>query len=459
MKAPAAALPSLRREVATSLIIVASVWFLAIFVTIAYGIRHEVDDLMDDALQEAAEVLYGTLVLHMPLSPEMAGDTLPAPPHHEHLVWQIVDQDLQVTLRSHRAPSTPMLATLVPGLSDGFEHRRVYAIRLPEQRHVLLVGQNRFERLEARWEAIAIVGSSGVVVSLVCAGWMRRRMVRTLRPLHELSEQIKAYDPTNAQIELPAPSHQEFVQVRSAIVDLGGRLAHRLEQEHAFSAHAAHALRTPLAGMDAQLAMAMKDAPEPTRKRLLRARQAAARLTSVVTSLLTLFRSQSTPNLQPVWIGSVVERLPIEGLAIHVQQQAPLTVDADLVAAALSNLLDNSRRYGAKNCWLSVQSVQSSQTLTVRDDGCGLAQAQIDRLQAGIDAPIGDGPGGLGLKLAALVARAHRGRLRIAAIAPDGGGLSVSLSFWEEGLPPVTESDIRRKPAHPPATDSHDAIS
>ena len=317
MTASATVLPSLRRELAKSLIVVASVWFLAIFVTIAYGIRHEVDDLMDDALQEATEVLYGTLVLHMLPFPVTNGDTLPAPPHQEHLVWQVVDQDRRVTLRSHWAPSTPMLEKVVPGLSDGLDHRRVFAIDLPQTGHVLLVGQNRLERLEARWEAIAIVGSSGAAVSLVCAGWMRRRVIHALRPLHDLSEQIKAYDPTNVQTELPAPSHQEFVQVRTAILDLGRRLAHRIEHEHAFSAHAAHALRTPLAGLDAQLAMAMKDVEEPTRKRLLRARQAAARLTSVITSLLTLFRSNATPDLRPVWISSVVERLPIEGLTIH----------------------------------------------------------------------------------------------------------------------------------------------
>ncbi len=191
MKEPIDALPSLRRELARSLIVVGSVWLLAVFVTMAYGIRHEIDDLMDDALQEAAEVLYGNLVLHMPHLPQEFGDTLPAPAHRERLVWQIVDPRLHVVLRSHWAPPLPISTTGQLGLSDGIDHRRVYAMRLPRGGHVLLVGQDRVERLESRWEAIAIVGFSGIGVSLVCAFWMRRRVALALKPLSELAEQIK----------------------------------------------------------------------------------------------------------------------------------------------------------------------------------------------------------------------------------------------------------------------------
>lgn len=452
MKTPADRLPSLRRELATSLVVVGGVWLLAVFLTMAYGIRHEIDDLMDDALHEAAEVLYGTLVLDLPALAQVSGDTLPAPPHQEKLFWQIVDQNQHVVLRSHGAPPAPMLASFVPGLSDGLDHRRVYAMRLPQDRHVLLVGQDHMERLESRWEAIAVVGASGAVVSLVCALWMRRRVVRALQPLHELSEQIKAYDPGQSQAQLPAPSRQEFVAVHGAIMDLGRRLARRVEQEQAFAAHAAHALRTPLAGMDAQLAMAMKEVPQAAQKRLLRAREAAARLKKVINSLLVLFRSHAALELEPVWIRDLVALLPIERLDVHVEQQSPLTADANLVAAALSNLLDNAQRGGARNCWIGVQVAETAQTLTLRDDGPGLSQDRIDRLQAGVDQPADEGRAGLGLKLAALVARAHHGRLRIAPAQRLQGGFQVSLSFWENAAVASIGPATGQIPAPAPAT-------
>ena len=44
----------------------------------------------------------------------------------------------------------------------------------------------------------------------------------------------------------------------NAISGLGDRLASHVAHDDAFAAHAAHALRTPLAGMDAQLAVAIR---------------------------------------------------------------------------------------------------------------------------------------------------------------------------------------------------------
>jgi signal transduction histidine kinase len=116
--------------------------------------------------------------------------------------------------------------------------------------------------------------------------------------------------------------------------------------------------------------------------------------------------------------------------------------DANLLAAVLANLLDNSIQYGARHCWVHCGSAPDrSQTLSVTDDGPGLPEARRRVLQEGLDRG-GDGDaGGLGLKLAALVARAHRGRLVIEAGRPGGTGLSVTIVLWSErpaaGAPPV----------------------
>ncbi len=431
----AAHLPSLRRELARSLTLISAVWLLAVFFTMAFGVRHEVDDLLDDGLQESAEVLYGPLVLHPPHLPSTTGASLPAPPHDERLVWQIVDQDQHVVLRSHKAPAMPLLADFKAGLSDSPGNWRVYAMRLPTAGQLLYVGQPAIERLEARYEVIVIVGASGVAVGLLCAVWLRRRVALALEPMKELSEQVMAYDPMRAQTELPSPSRQEFVEIRDAIVDLGRRLAARVENEQAFAAHAAHALRTPLAGMDIQLAMAIKEASGTTRPRLQRAREAVDRLKRVVTSLLALFRSNAALDLQEVDICALVSRLPIEALRVRASQESPLKADPDLLAAALLNLLDNAVRYGAKTCWLSCRSVGSSSWLNLRDDGPGLAPDRRATLQETLDRPTDEAFVGLGLKLAALVARAHHGKLVIEETAPDSPGFSVTMVLWLDEPP------------------------
>ena len=348
---------SLRRELARTLTLISGVWLLAVFLVMAFGIRHEVDDLLDDALQESAEVLWGTLVLHGPDLHLEQGPVLPAPPHDERLVWQIIQEDrAQVLLRSHKAPATALLERFQRGPIDTPAHWRVYALRLPQlpsqPQRFLVVGQPRFERLESRYEVIALVGASGLLVGGLCAVWLRRRVMALMRELQALSRQIQAYDPMQPITNLPVAQRQEFVQVRDAVHDLGRRLARRIESEQAFAAHAAHALRTPLAGVDAQLAMALREVGSTAQPRIARSREALARLKRVITALLTLFRSQADLDLRPIDLSRLVAHLPVEGLQAHVQQDHPLQADANLLAAVLSNLLDNAARYGARNCWI-----------------------------------------------------------------------------------------------------------
>ena len=433
---PPRKLPSLRRELARTLAVGSAVWLLAVFLTVAFGIRHQVDDLMDGALQESAEVLFGLVATRATSLPLASGTAMPAPPHEERLVWQIVDQHDKVLLRSHKAPLTPLLRQFRPGLSDGTGGWRIYAMRLPAEQHLLYVGQPGGDRLESRYEAIAMVGVSGLMVGLACALWMQRRVARAMQPLHDLTAQVQSYDPMGPQPVLPASTRQEFVEIRDAVVDLGGRLARHVQSERAFAAHAAHALRTPLAGMEAQLAMAMKEASDAARPRLKRAREAVVRLKRVITSLLTLFRSQGDLALKEVDLAELLPHLTLESLAVHVTQDCTLRADPDLLAAALANLLDNAVRYGAHACWVDCRCEGSRQYVRVRDDGPGVSPARCQALQEAADRPIDHEFAGLGLKLAALVARTHKGRLLIDGAAPDGRGFSVTMVLWADAPGP-----------------------
>lgn len=428
--------PSLKKELIRSLTLISALWLAAVFLTMAFVVRDEVNELMDNALQESAEVIYGILVIHNSDLPLDGRHVLPAPTHEERLVWQVVTNTRQVVLRSHKAPEAPLIQVFKPGFGNAPGQWRVYAIPMPNPTQMLFVGQQTAERVESRIEAIATVGFAGLAVGLAGAFWMRQRMLRALRPLRDLSEQIKLYDPMNPQTRLAAPTRQEFVDVQEAISDLGARLARRVEGEQAFAAHAAHALRTPLAGMDAQLAVALKEASDATRPHLQRTRDAVVRLKRVVTSLLALFRTGADLDLQPVNLPELVSRLPVQGLHIHASQTGDLRADPNLLAAALVNLLDNALRYGARTCWVSSRVDGSTQFVTLRDDGPGIAPERCAELQHSADQPVDAAFAGLGLKLAALVARAHHGRL---VIGPDAqnpsalpSGFTISLVLWSD---------------------------
>src|SRR3954465_8318083 len=110
--------PSIRKRLSGTLFVVSIAWALAVSFVVWVSVRHEVDDLMDDTLQESAEILYGLLSFNASQLPLDGSGSLPAPAHAERLVWQIVSADQRVLLRSHTAPAKPFLAKPAPGLNS-----------------------------------------------------------------------------------------------------------------------------------------------------------------------------------------------------------------------------------------------------------------------------------------------------------------------------------------------------
>jgi signal transduction histidine kinase len=259
--------------------------------------------------------------------------------------------------------------------------------------------------------------------------WLRIRIKRELAPLRRLSQDVADFDPLKPHEKLAAVTRSELLPIHKAISDLGSRLERRMANERAFTAHAAHALRTPLAGMDAQLAMAIKESAPEARPRLQKTREAAARLTRVVTALLTLFRSGVDIQWQRQNLASLLERLPVEGLEVRVEEPGFVDADPDLLSAALINLLDNAVRHGATMVNIQCATDGNEQRLTIADNGPGIPREQLAHIQTAIASQDYQGHVGLGLVLADIVARAHGGRLQL---QPDTDGFVVMLTFTRQ---------------------------
>lgn len=426
-------LPSLRVELSRTLGLISAAWLLTVLLTVMFAVRHEVDELMDDTLRESAEVIYGLLSVQASLPSEALAQVLPAPPHRERLVWQVVDQQGLVLRRSHMAPRHALHSPDSAGIADTSDGWRVFAMPLPEEAGTLFVAQTRVERKESRYESILFVAFAAFLASIFWALLLNSRVAQTLHPLAALSRQIQNYDPLQPETDLAQPTRAEIEEVTASIRGLGARLAQRVQNERAFAAHAAHALRTPLAGMDAQLALAQREVSDAARPRIERARAAAERLKRVVTSLLALFRSAGEVESETMQLTELANRLLVDRLELHVPRAGTVCGDPNLITAALANLLDNSVRHGAQNAWLEVHSEGNCQFLTLRDDGPGVESERLSQLQTELSSTSVADRVGLGLRLAKLVAQAHGGDLSIKNIEHEGsstgGGFVVQLTL------------------------------
>ena len=461
------ALPSIRTRLANALAVWAVVWSLAVGAAVWLAAAREVDELLDDGLQSSAELIAAIAVNvdHLP-APEASGAALPAAGGAtERFAWQVVARDGTVALRSPRAPAAPWLVTPTAGFSDSAGWR-LFGLALAADGRMLYAAQSRDARQEARAEVAMGVVLAALAVGLLGHLWLRSQVRRELQPLLTLSDRLQRLDvdaavesaPKAAALRRPPPrgggetggaarrlflmiapgsakadrpprgsskvakphllesgdrhlgpaERRELQPVHQALDALMERLALRMATERAFSAHAAHALRTPLAGIDAQLAVALRECPSALAPRLQRVRDAAVRLQGVVAALLGLFRTGSPPVRAPVDVARLLARLPVAGLQVQAHANAPVLADADLLAAALVNLLDNAQRHGAQQ--VTVQTTAAG-GMRLDDDGPGVPALRRQQLQAALDAQAYDGVTGLGLMLADRVARAHGGRL------------------------------------------------
>jgi len=430
---------SIRSRLLRALSLWALLWCGALALAVWLAVREETDELLDDTLQAAAEVLVGPLRSAAPASPasgpegmEAAGD--------RRFVWQLVSHDGPAVVLRHSmaAPATPLQATPRPGFSS-LPSWRVYGVALGQGSQLLYVAQTTRERGEAMAELGFAVLLAGLPTGLLGLLWLRVRVRQELAPLQDLSQRLAAHDPLQPGATLGPATHAELQAVHQAIDALAGRLVQRVAQERAFTAHAAHALRTPLAGIDAQLAVALREAPEPLLPRLQRVRSAATRLQRVVVGLLALFRSGVELQRQPLNLPALLERLAPEGLSVDVQASHALSGDADLLTAALLNLLDNARRHGARRVHISTPAPE---VLRLHDNGEGADATRRQAWQDALDHQDYQGRTGLGLMLADLVARAHGGRLRLLPSA-DGFALELQLAAPATPLSTTPQTDAR----------------
>ena len=225
------------------------------------------------------------------------------------------------------------------------------------------------------------------------------------------------------------------VEVRAAgmaFLDMRARIERQIEQRTLMLSGVSHDLRGPLTRM--KLGLSLMEETEDT-VALLSDVQEMQRL---VDEFLAFARgdAQEEPSLvDPAQlVADIVAKTQRGGQDVALgacHGQGHVRIRPQAVTRALDNLLGNALRYGTK-ARLSYHLTDRSLRLVVEDNGPGIPAAQRDealrpftRLDAARDPNHGGGVG-LGLSIAADIARSHGGVLRLGQSA-DLGGLMAEL--------------------------------
>ncbi|WP_051760992.1 GAF domain-containing sensor histidine kinase [Herbidospora cretacea] len=234
-------------------------------------------------------------------------------------------------------------------------------------------------------------------------------------------------------------THERMIAAR--LEDATTSLRHSLDHQRRFTADASHELRTPLAGLRAQLEEAQLHPDETDLPDLLHhALSDVDRLQAILTDLLSLARSESTPltALEPVDLAELVEAETAHRIGDPHPARLDLApgVRAEAVpiqiCRVLNNLLDNAQRHAAHDVTVGVRRTGDIAELSVTDDGPGVRPAEREhifqpftRLDSARSRDLGGT--GLGLAIARDIARAHHGTLHVEDATPNGARFVLRL--------------------------------
>lgn len=413
-----AALPSIARRLLWVTGLGSLLIALAVTAAAVLTVDAEVDELLDDGLKASAAQLAPLLLESGSAPPPVRPDA----DEEMRFAWAWFDGAGRL-LRASPGAQGPDWQPVAPGFADR-THWRLYGLTLRSGQGLLVVAQTRAERKEVRGEVSGYALAAALALAALGLPLLAWWSQRELRPLQSLADRLAGFDaarhdPGSLAEQLGPPARAELGPIHEALRQIGERLGARLAFEREFTAQAAHLLRTPLAGIDAQLAVALKELPE--QPRLQRVREASRRLQHLLLALLRLFRNAPELRRMPLDARALLAGLPLGALQLQDGPACHLDADAELLAAALLNLVDNAQRHGATRLWLTQPEAGSLQLV---DDGTGLGDAERQALRARLAS--GSADQGLGLRLAQLVAEAHGGAL---ALPESVQGFAVCLKL------------------------------
>ena len=346
----------------------------------------------------------------------------------------------------------------LPRSPDGGDSEPSYAQQRDARREIVMAGPYRIDVLVGRSiqkelsELRSLAGSvlgTGLAVLLfgVAGGWfIAKRAIRPIQAISSTAESISASDfSRRIDIESTETELGSLATVLNATFD---RLQEAFEDQARFTADASHELRTPVAAILAQTAMARRRerSPREYREVIDACYVVARRMKSLVDGLLTLARTDAD-NLDlrheefdlrktAEECSRMVEAIAVKrGISFEVDL-APVTLsgDPDRISQVITNLLTNAVRYNRKGGRVSValRDEGADAVLSVSDTGVGIVpddRARIfDRFYRVDKARSRSvGGSGLGLAISKAIVEAHGGTIACESAPETGTTFAVRL--------------------------------
>ena len=372
------------------------VW-LAVAVWTWVDARHQVDELMDSHLAQAAAIL---VVQPLDLGDDAVANAPTLHKYSARVAFQVFHEG-NLVLRSANVGAEPLSRERrgFDTVRYGGERWRVFATRGAESDVQVYVGEQVDSRNDIVWAMLRGMLWPMAMALPVLAGLLWWAVHRALVPLRTLSRTLgqRAPDALNPVVVPDVPS-----EMQPLVAELNGLLV-RIERmvlsERRFTADAAHELRTPIAAIRAQAQVAWGAGVDSVQRDLalettLVGCDRAAHLVDQLLALARLEAGAATPEAEVCDMRVLAQQVAADlapaalargqDLALEAESDAVCTVSAPAawLTMLLRNLLDNALRYSPDGARVVVRVARTAQgvVLDVHDSGPGMASVDRQRL-------------------------------------------------------------------------------
>jgi two-component system sensor histidine kinase TctE len=289
---------------------------------------------------------------------------------------------------------------------------------------------------------------SGLIVLITVLLWVGIRA--GLAPLNRLRSEVEGRSPLNLMPLQIDAAPQEVRSLVQALNELLTSVRQNVSAQQRFIADAAHQLRTPIAGLQSQTEIALRDATDPVlTPRLQRVHRSAMRAAHLISQLLMLARAEpealQDQDLVPTDLRALVRAVVADAVPAAARRgldlgmddtasddMADVTVRASprLLQEAVSNVLDNAIEYAGAGCEVTVdvRRIGNVARIVVSDNGPGIpADFQGDVFDRFVRATTQGTGCGLGLSIVREIILRHQGSVELQTVRPHGLAVVMQL--------------------------------
>ena len=286
---------------------------------------------------------------------------------------------------------------------------------------------------------VALVFLIGGALFVLLVGLFGRHAARGLQSRIEQINAAFRMPDTVRTVATPGPARRgdEIDELADHSARALERVRRLLEAHREASDQVAHEIRTPLMHLDQRLVKALAEPlPDSVAEKLIEARMEIRRLVAMLESLLDIASSKARKGnlhgLHPVNLSEIADRIcnlyadsaeeSGHGFSWQITPDVWIDGEESQLTRLMTNLLDNAFKYVPGGCEITL-TLEPGPTLTVSDDGPGIAPDQAERIferfYRGGSSSAGPTGSGLGLALAQAIAERH--------------GLTITLQSADKG--------------------------